>query len=378
MLYQTHARIHLDAIRHNLTGIREAAGDAQVLMAVKADAYGHGAPAVARDVEAAGLVDRFGVATVPEGIELREAGVRLPILKLSHAFPEEVDAALEADLELAVVDQDGVEAVERAAESRGITAPVHLKVDTGMGRIGVRPDAAVDLAARIEESPHLHLLGVFTHCPVSDAPAQDVFTGGQIRLFTETVQAIEARVGRSIELVHMANSGAVLGHPDAYFTMVRPGIMTYGYYPDATTPHSIDLRPAVTWSTRISFVKQVRAGETVGYGRTWTADRDTWVGTIPVGYGDGYDRHLSNRGTVLVGGRRLPIVGRVCMDQSMIDLGPEPSARVGDEVLLLGTSGSESYTASDMAADLGTISYEITCSMAGRVTRVYTGAHADD
>lgn len=378
MLYATHARIHLDAIRHNLSGIRTAVGDAQVLMAVKANAYGHGAVEVARDVEAAGLVDRFGVATVPEGIELREAGVRLPILKLSHAFAEEIDAALAHDLELAVVNESGIDEVAAAAEARGVTARVHLKLDTGMGRIGAPVEAAADLAARIEASPLLHLLGVFTHFPASDMPAQDEFTHGQIDRLTSAAQAIEARIGRGVELVHMANSGGVLGHPEARGTMVRPGIMTYGYYPDATTPRTIDLRPAITWATRVSFLKRVKAGETVGYGRTWTAPADTWIATMPVGYADGYDRHLSNAGTVLVGGRRYPVVGRVCMDQAMFDAGPTPSVNVGDEVVLLGTSGQESYTADDMAAQLGTISYEITCAIAPRVTRVYTGRFGDD
>ncbi|GAB49066.1 alanine racemase [Mobilicoccus pelagius] len=374
MLYQTHLRVHLDAIRHNLAGIREAVGpDVAVLLAVKSNGYGHGAVEVARDVERAGLVDRFGVATVPEGIELRGAGVRSPILKLSHAFPEEIDAALAHDLELAVVDAAGADAVAEAALARGVVAPVHLKIDTGMGRIGTTPDTAPELAVRIEDSPHLHLLGAFTHFPTSDTPAEDAFTDGQIATFTRAVADVQARLGRCLELVHMANSGGVLAHPEAWGTMVRPGIMAYGYYPDATTPRTIDLRPAITWATRISFLKQVPSGGTVGYGRTWAAPRDTWVATIPVGYGDGFDRHLSNVGTVLVGGRRYPIVGSVCMDQSMIDVGPEPVVAVGDEVVLLGRSGELEYTADDMAELLGTISYEVTCAIAPRVARVHIG-----
>ncbi|MDO5628118.1 MAG: alanine racemase, partial [Mobilicoccus sp.] len=345
--------------------------DVAVLMAVKADAYGHGAVVVSRDVQAAGLVDAFGVATVPEGIELREAGITLPILKMSHVFAEEVAAAIAADLEIAVVDETGIDAAEAAAREAGVVARCHLKLDTGMGRIGARPEAAPDLAARVEASDHLHLRGVFTHFPVSDTPAEDAFTTQQIATFHAAVRSVEDRLGRGVEVVHLANSGGVLAHPDCWASMVRPGIMTYGYYPDATTPHTVDLRPAITWATRISFLKQVRAGETVGYGRTWTAHQDTWIATMPVGYGDGYDRHLSNRGTVLIGGERYPIAGRVCMDQTMIDVGPSPRVAVGDEVILLGTSGDLSYTASDMAADLGTISYEVTCAIAPRVQRVY-------
>ncbi|WP_040160901.1 alanine racemase [Mobilicoccus massiliensis] len=375
MLYQTHLQVDLEAVRHNLEGVRAAVGpDVRVCMAVKGNAYGHGAVAVARDVEAAGLVDRFGVATVPEGIELREAGIRLPILKLSHAFEEEIDAALEHDLELAVVGAEGIDAVEAAAAARGVRAPVHLKIETGMGRIGAAAAVAPELAERIERSPHLHLLGVFTHFPVSDAPARDAFTDAQIDRFEAAVAAIEERIGREVELVHLSNSGAVLAHPRAWRGMVRPGIMSYGYYPDSTTPRTIDLRPAARWVTRISFLKPVEVGETVGYGCTWTADRQTWIATIPVGYADGYDRHLSNTGHVLVGGARYPIVGRVCMDQTMFDAGPQPVVAVGDEVVLLGESGELSYTADDMAAGLGTISYEITCGVAPRVARIYTGA----
>lgn len=374
MLYKTHARVDLEAIRHNLRGIRAAVGsERKVLMAVKANAYGHGAVPVSRAVEGAGLVDWFGVATVPEGLELRRGGITSPILKLSHGFDDELDAALAAELTLTVVSEHTVRAAEAAAaRGGGGPAPVHLKIETGMGRIGVAPTQAPGVAGLIErDCPHLSLQGIFTHFPVSDTPAQNDFTTAQIACFDAVVQEVQGALGRPIELVHAANSGGLLAHENSWHTMVRPGIMTYGYYPDATTPQTIELRPALTWATRVSFLKRVEAGESIGYGRTWASPCPTWIATMPVGYADGYDRHLSNRGRVLIGGCAYPVVGRVCMDQAMIDVGPDPHVQVGDEVILLGSSGSQSYTAHDMAIALDTISYEITCSLAPRVRRLY-------
>ncbi|WP_168581559.1 alanine racemase [Gephyromycinifex aptenodytis] len=374
MLYKTHARVDLEAIRHNLRGIRAAVGASRkVLMAVKANAYGHGAVPVCRAVEAAGLADWFGVATVPEAIELRRGGIHAPILKLSHAFDDELDAAIAAEVTLSLVSEPTALAAEAAAARMGGTpVPVHLKIDTGMGRIGVAPQDAAAVARLIEsECPHLHLQGIFTHFPASDTPEQAEFTANQIARFAASLEQVQAAIGREVELVHAANSGGVLAHEESWFTMVRPGIMAYGYYPDESTPRTIDLQPALTWATQVSFLKRVEAGTSVGYGRTWAPRRPTWIATIPVGYADGFDRHLSNRGQVLIGGRAYPVVGRVCMDQTMIDVGADPQVQVGDEAVLLGVSGSQRYTAQDMAQDLGTISYEITCSLAPRVRRLY-------
>ena len=383
LLYQTCARVHLDAIRDNLAAIRVRVGpDRGVLMAIKADGYGHGAVPIARMVERERVADRFGVATVPEGIALRRAGIGLPILKLSPAFPQEAPAAVAHRLDLTVVDADTAYAVEAAAAAQARTATVHLKVDTGMRRIGCEPDQAAPLARLIEEDcPHLRLEAIFTHLPVSDTPAQDAFTAAQIAAFADVRRSVEAFLGRPV-LAHAANSGAVLAHPAAWFDLVRPGIMVYGSYPDPDVPRTVPLRPALTWETRVSFVKPIAAGETVGYGRTWTAPADTRIATLPVGYGDGYNRHLSNRGHVLIGGRRYPVVGRVCMDQLMVDVGsaasdaagaPGSDVAVGDRAVLLGRDGDEEISASDLAATLGTISYEVTCAIAARVPRRYDG-----
>ena len=370
MLYQTHTRIHIANIRANLLGIRKAVGSRKILIAVKANAYGHGAVAVSRLAEKI-AIDWLGVATVPEGLQLREAGIQLPILKFSPSFPEELAAAIQAGITLALCSREHTEALEVAACQVGTVASAHLKVDTGMGRVGVTTEQAPALAAFIEHHcPHIKLGGIFTHLPVSDE-ADPIFTQAQIQRFKTTVDAVESALDRKLELVHCANSGAVLGHEPAWMDMVRPGIMIYGFYPDPGTPRTIPLEPGLSFLTRVSFLKKVSAGTSIGYGRTWVAPEDTWIATIPAGYADGFNRLFSNQGRVLINGQSYPIVGRVCMDQSMVNLGPETSVQVGDEVVLIGRSGDQAITVDEWAQKLGTITYEVTCQINARVERVY-------
>lgn len=371
LLYQTHVRVHLQNIRSNIEGIRQAiGGQRKILIAVKANAYGHGAIEVSRMAEKMG-VDWLGIATVPEGIELRDAGITLPILKFSPAFPQEMRAALQNDITLAVCEQDNIEKLNDIAAETGRKCNVHLKVDTGMGRIGVTPNEAPQLALFIEkECPNLSLDGVFTHLPVSDL-ADIAYTQQQVDLFASTVAGIQKAIGRKIALVHCANSGGVLAHPASWFDMVRPGIMIYGFYPGSETTRSIELKPGLSFISRVSFVKKVAAGTTIGYGRTWIAPEDTWIATIPVGYADGLNRLFSNKGRVLIKGRSYPIVGRVCMDQSMVDLGPQTEIGVGDEVVLIGRSGDLEISAYEWAHKLNTITYEVTCQINHRVQRLF-------
>lgn len=381
MLSLTTARTHLGNIRRNLGVVRARVGPGRkILAAVKADAYGHGAVAVSRMIERTAAADWLGVATVGEGRQLRDAGVRLPILKLSHALsPAEAQAALADRLALTVVDAAGIDAAAAAAGLLGVTADLHLKLDTGMRRIGAEPEEAAALARRVDAAPGLRLQGVFSHLPVADTDDGRAYTRGQVARFAAAVADVERARG-PVELVHLANSGAVLMHPDSWFSMVRPGIMLYGSYPDPTTDRAAPLAPGLTWTTEVSFVKKVPAGETVGYGRTWTAPRDTWIGTIPVGYGDGYSRLLSNRGRVLIRGSSRPVAGRVCMDQTMVDLGmgDAPEAAVGDEVVLLGRSGPAEITCEELADLMGTIPYEVTCLLTARVGRATDDDATDD
>ncbi len=372
MTHPTTARTLLGNIEHNLRGIRARVGDRLVLAAVKANAYGHGAVEVARMIERTGAADWLGVATVDEGVQLREAGVALPILKFSPTRGlDEVTRALAAAITLSVVDEQSVHEAGAGAGRLGLVgAAVHLKVDTGMRRVGVEPVGAPALAAKIAADDGLWLQGLFSHLPVSDSPAGEAFTKQQSEVFGATAESVEQVVG-PLAIKHLANSGAVLGHPDTWFDLVRPGIMIYGSLPDPQAQRTVDLRPGLELRTEISFLKPVAVGETVGYGRTWTAPRDTWIATVPVGYGDGYSRLLSNRGRVLIGGVSYPIAGRVCMDQTMIDVGPQPTVAVGDEVVLIGRSGNEQITVSEIAELMGTIPYEVTCLITGRVPRTY-------
>lgn len=372
MLYQTHARIHLQNIRFNIQGIRNAIGpQRKILLAVKANGYGHGATQISRLAEQTGLADWLGVATVPEGIQLRQAGIALPILKFSPCFPEELPAALSSGLTPTACSRQNIDDLQAASRAGDLKTNLHLKVDTGMGRVGCLPEEAPALAHYIEtECPNLHLEGLFTHFPISDA-ANPTYTRTQTARFLAVVEAVHATLGRRIELIHASNSGGVLGHEPAWLDMVRPGVMIYGFYPDVETPHSIELKPGLSFLTRVSFVKKVSIGTSIGYGCTWLAPEDTWIATIPVGYADGFNRLFSNRGRVLIHGQSYPIVGRVCMDQSMVNLGPQTNVQVGDEVVLIGKSGNQEITAYEWAEKLGTITYEITCQINHRVERIY-------
>lgn len=374
MLHQTYVRVRLDHIRQNLENLRKAVGPGRkILVPVKANGYGHGAVEIARLGERTGLVDWLGVSNVPEGLELREAGLALPVLKLSPAFPEEMEAAVGNRVTLTVCEQSNIQALEDTCRRLGTTAPVHLKVDTGMGRIGVTPEEAPAMAAMIErECPHLQLQWLFTHLPVSDDVQGVVSTQDQIHRFRGVSEAVNQAVGRPVP-VHCCNSGAVLGHSEGWMDMVRPGVMVYGYYPDDTTPRSISLLPSLRFRTSVFFLKRVPKGARIGYGSTWEAPEDTWIATIPVGYADGFNRLFSNTGRVLVNGRSYPVVGRVCMDQSMICLGSATEVRVGDEVVLIGRSGEQEISVYEWAKALRTIPYEVTCQINARVERTYEG-----
>ncbi|MDO4412508.1 alanine racemase [Cutibacterium sp.] len=367
----SHVTVDLSAIAANLAVVRKRAGDRKVLFAVKADAYGHGAVEVSRYVEKHHCADWLAVATVAEGQELVEAGITLPILKLSPTDPWDLDAAIESGIRLTVVDFDTLDAVDATAGHRGVTVKIHIAVDSGMGRIGLRPEHLAELAAAADRAKNVEVEGVFTHLPMSDVPEGEEFTRHEISTFMNAVSQVEAGRG-PFPLVHLANSGAILGHDLGKTSMVRAGIVGYGYDPD---PHAdrADLHPALSWVSHVTFVKTVNPGDTIGYGRTWTASQTTKIATVPVGYADGLSRALSNNGRVLIGGAIHPIVGRVCMDQFMVDIGPDSAVGVGDEVVLIGTQGDETLTADTMARQLETISYEVTCAISKRVDRRWIG-----
>lgn len=368
----TRAIVDLDAIAHNIRVLRQRTQPGTELMAViKADAYGHGAVPVARACLAAGAA-RLAVALVEEGIELRRAGIAAPILVLGSTAPERALEAVDHHIALTVFTPELARALESAAAERGRRAKVHLKIETGMGRLGLPPGEELKSLARLCSSlRHIEIEGVFSHLALADTTDRSYVRLQQAAF--ETGLADLASVGVRPPMRHLANSAATLELPECHYDVVRPGISIYGYYPSPEMPRTADLRPALTWLTRVVWVKEVPADTAVGYGCTFRAAQTMRIATLPLGYADGYSRAFSNRGAVLIHGERAPIIGRVCMDQMMVDVSAIPSVSIGDEVILLGRQGGQAITADDLAEQIGTISYEILTGIGKRVPRFYQG-----
>lgn len=362
--------VDLSAISDNLQAIRARVG-VPVMGIVKANAYGHGLVPVARHLEACG-VDRLGVAFVEEGIALRRAGIRLPILVLGGIFGPQVADYLRHELEITVSSLDKLRQVEAVAEALGQRARVHLKIDTGMERIGVHSYSCAGFIEAAAASRWCDVVGVYSHLACADDPGSPM-TDRQVERFAEAC-AHFTRIGAPMPLRHLANSGGVLHAPGTWLDLVRPGIILYGVLPDPASQATLALRPALSLVSRVVYFKVVRAGGTVSYGATWTAANDTRIATIPVGYGDGYPRALSSRGEVLLRGHRRPIAGRVCMDQFMVDLGPDGTAYNEDEVVLVGRRDGQAIRVEDIARQAGTIPYEILTGLNERIPRAYVGA----
>jgi alanine racemase len=361
------AEVDLDAIRHNARVLREMVAPALLCAVVKADGYGHGAVPVAHAALDGGA-NGLAVALVEEGVTLRDAGIDAAILLLSEPPPDAMGDVVAHRLTPTVYTTKGVEAVAGAAGAGPV--PVHVKVDTGMHRVGAARDEAVALARAVTDAPGLELEGFWTHLAVADEPG-DPYTGAQLERFEEARRAL-ADAGVTPKLVHAANSAGAIAHPAARYDMVRAGIALYGEAPSAEVGANIGLRPALSLKARVSFVKPLAAGERVSYGRRWQTERDTILATVPLGYADGVTRRLSAvGGEVLIGGRRCAIAGTVTMDQITVDCGPAATVAPGDEVVLIGRQGHEEITAADWAALLDTISYEVLCGIGPRVPRVH-------
>ncbi len=361
--------IDLAALRWNLRQVRATVGaQVKILSMVKANAYGHGAPAVARALTEEGS-DAFGVATLEEGVELRQAGIRSPILVVAGIYLEQLDQILANDLTPVVHELDGMQRLDAAVQNRGKTLDVHVKIDTGMGRIGFLADEMDGWLDELKKLKALRLQGIFSHFSTAENVAGD-YTRAQLVTFSNLVQRLRAE-GIAPPLVHLANSAATITLPAAYFDMVRPGIMLYGIYPSAAMANQIELKPVLSWRTRIVQLKKVAAGTCISYGQTFVTERESLIATLPVGYADGYSRLLSNRGAALVRGRRAPVAGRVCMDLTMLDVTAIANVQQEDEVVLLGRQGDAEISADEMAAWANTISYEALTSIAARVPRIY-------
>ena len=354
--------VDLDALDHNARALRAALGDTQIIGVVKANAYGHGAALVAPALEAAG-VERFAVATVAEGAALRAAGVTRPVLVLGHAFPADAPAAVANRLALTVTDERLADALAGAAlAAGGEPAPVHVKVDSGMHRFGLPPREAAALAARVRERKGLRLEAIWTHMANADE-ADDGFSAEQGAVFAEAL----ALAGPA-PLRHAANTATALRRPQLRYEAARIGLGLYGALP-ANTPDP-GLRPVLTLKARLARVLDLAPGEGVSYGLTWRAARPSRAALVPVGYADGWKRALGNRGHALVGGRRVPIVGRVCMDQFLVDVTDVPAAVAGDEAVLIGARGGESIAAGEVAAAADTISWDVLASLGARLPRL--------
>jgi alanine racemase len=365
----TWAEVDLDAIAHNARGLKERAGEETELMAVvKANAYGHGAVPVARTALENGA-SRLAVNRAIEGVELRQAGLTAPILILGYSLPSEAEAIVRWDLTPTVTTVEGALALSAMSDRQGKVTLIHVKVDTGMGRFGLLPDEVVAFVRRISQLPGLKLEGLFTHFAVADL-VDKAYTRRQFDLYVWVVKQLE-EAGFTIPLKHVANSATNLDLPEMHLDMVRCGIALYGLRPSDEVEPAIPLKPAMALKSRVARVRTLPPGSSISYGCTYTTTRPTPVALVPVGYGDGYHRILSNKGSVLIGGKRAPIVGRVCMDQFVVDVTGIEGVRQDDEVVVFGRQGEEEISVEEVAALAGTINYEVVTSILPRVTRVY-------
>lgn len=371
------AEVDLSALRENLAWLRHRVGSGvKILTVVKADAYGHGLKQIAACLMRNGT-DIFGVANLAEAQSIRAVGPGWPVLMLGACLPHEIEAAVLDDVRPTLSNLAEALAFAQVARRRGRTVSVHLKVDTGMGRLGAPAASAVELAGRIRALPSLRLEGIYTHFASAEDDA--AFSALQLRRFGKVLTAL-AEAGLEVPLVHASNSAALLYERDARFNLVRPGLLVYGVVPAGRRRPTRDLadrlRPALSWKTRVSLVKEIGRGDSLSYGRMFTASRRMKVATVSAGYGDGYMRSASGRAQVLVGGRRCAVLGRITMDQMLVDVSRVPRVAVGDEVVLIGRQGRERISATNLATWAGSIPWEVLTNITYRVPRLYRGESA--
>ena len=368
MRFRTYAEINLDNLAHNIRCIRAKVGSAGVIPIIKADAYGHGAVAVAGRLIREGC-SLFAVARFEEAMELRESGISSQILVLGRLFPGEIEEAVKTGLSLTIFGAEDLGWVEEVCRrGPGLIARVHLKLDSGMGRVGVLLSEAADLFDRLSRSPACIWEGLYTHFATADEKDK-TYANLQLARFSEVIATLSGQAKRP-RMIHMAASGAILDLPGSYFDAVRPGILMYGHYPSKETSRCIPTRQVMSFKTYVAHLREMDGGCPVSYGRRWTTQGRTKIAVLPVGYADGLSRRFTNNGDVLIRGRRYPIVGTVTMDCIMVDVGSDP-VEVGDEVLLWGETAEGSIQTLDVAERIGTIPYELTCSVSRRVARVY-------
>jgi alanine racemase len=365
-----YAEINLDNFRHNFREVKRLVKDRKIFGVIKADGYGHGAVELARVLEEEGA-DFFAVAVITEAIELRKNGFKRPILVMGFTPPTFAKEIVEYDITQAVFSFELAKALSDEAVKQNKVAKIHIKIDTGMGRVGFIPnEKALDEIEKINNLPNLKLEGIFSHFSSADEKDKS-FTNLQLDRFIKTIKALEER-GITFELKHLANSAGIIDVEEAYFDAVRPGIMLYGYYPsNEVDVNRVDLKPVMTLKAKIVHVKEVDKGTPISYGRRFITERRSKIATLPFGYADGFTRLFFQKAQVIVNGVLVPVVGRICMDQCMIDVTDCGNVNVGDEVIIMGNFNEIKNDADVLAQRLGTISYEILCMVSKRVPRVY-------
>ena len=364
------AEIDLDKLAHNMKEIRRVSRSKDIIAVIKADGYGHGALDIAPVLLQNGAT-RFAVAVISEALELRKGGIDVPIMILGYTPAVFAEDIVKYHIEQTVFTYDLAEAISKEAVKQGETAKVHIAVDTGMGRIGFLPnEESAKEVLKISQLPGLKIEGMFTHFSVADEENKE-YTKIQFKMYNEFNDLLEKN-GVHINMRHVANSASIIDIPEVHYDAVRPGIILYGYYPsEEVIKENINLEPVMTVKANIVHIKSLPIGKYISYGRKFKTERESIIGTIPLGYADGYTRLLFEKGKVIVNGKFAPIVGRICMDQFMVDLTDVGEVHVGDEVILLGNSANLKYNADNIAEDLGTINYEVLCAVSKRIPRVY-------
>lgn len=364
------AEIDLDKAAYNMKNIKKLVGDKEVIAVVKADCYGHGADDLA-PVFLENGASRLAVAILTEGIELRKKNITAPIMILGYTPLELSEELINNDIEQTVYDLEYAKKLSSLAEKLGKKAKIHIALDTGMGRIGFIPnEESIEAVEKIASLKGIEIIGIFTHFSTADE-YDKTYTNEQFKKIKDFIAELEKR-GVNIPLKHASNSGAIMEMPETYLDAVRAGIILYGYYPsNEVDKNKLDIKPILTLKTTVSHIKEVEEGTSISYGRTFITKRKSKIATIPIGYADGYSRLLSGKAKVIINGKFAPVVGRICMDQCMIDVTDIGEVKVGDEVILLGEEGNLKFNADDFAEIMGTINYEITCMLKQRIPRVY-------
>ncbi|MFH2012255.1 MAG: alanine racemase [Pseudomonadota bacterium] len=368
----TVAEIDLDAVRFNYEQLRDKVGkEIKILAVVKADGYGHGAAFISKELQSLG-VNLFGVGISEEGISLRKAGIKKPIIILNGLFRGQVKKTVEYNLTPVIYDLETAHKLSDEGKRVNKSVKVHVKTDTGMGRVGVLPKDIIPFFTKLRDMANLEVEGILSHLSTADGDSSEDrgYISLQLQRFEECIKNINV-LGFNPPLRHIANSAATIDLLPSFCNMLRPGLMLYGAYPSPRLTEKISLKPVMRLKTEVMQVKNVPAGYSISYKRKFITKQDSVIATLPVGYADGYNRLLSNKGSVLIGGEKAPVVGTVCMDMIMVDVTKIPNVNVGDEVVLMGKQGDKEISADEIADKIGTISYEVFCGVSKRVPRIY-------